>query len=150
MSPTPWDLPERIRSKIAVDADTGCWLWTGAKALGYGVAWDPLRRTAPAHRVVYEMIAFVIPDALELDHLCRVRSCVSPAHLEPVTHVENVSRSAHVLRTGEAVFPCGHPRTLDNSYACGKAGGKVKRQCRACHIARVQRHKAARRAQAAA
>jgi hypothetical protein len=34
-----------------------------------------------------------IPDGLQLDHLCRVRCCVNPNHLEPVTAKENTLRS---------------------------------------------------------
>lgn len=46
-----------------------------------------------AHRVVYESLVGPIPAGLELDHTCRVRRCVNPDHLEPVTHAENQRRS---------------------------------------------------------
>lgn len=66
----------------------GCWLWTGPlDAQSYGRHGAPL-----AHRVVYELLVGPIPKGLTLDHLCRVRSCVNPDHLEPVTHAENVRR----------------------------------------------------------
>jgi hypothetical protein len=45
-----------------------------------------------AHRFAYELLVGPIPEDLELDHLCRVRHCVNPAHLEPVTHLENILR----------------------------------------------------------
>lgn len=45
-----------------------------------------------AHRLAYEFIRGPIPDGLQLDHLCRVRRCVNPAHLEPVSQRENLIR----------------------------------------------------------
>jgi hypothetical protein len=74
---------------------TPCWIWQrGIDAAGYG-------RVAGtrAHRVFYERHVGPIPEGLTIDHLCRVRSCCNPAHLEPVTAVENVSRG-HLARRG--------------------------------------------------
>ena len=68
--------------------DGGCWIWRGRTTpQGYGAH----GRTV-AHRHVYESSVGQIPDGLELDHLCRVKLCVNPDHLEPVTHAENVRR----------------------------------------------------------
>jgi hypothetical protein len=76
----------------------GCWLWTGAKhALGYGqqrIDW----RIVPAHRFSYELLVGPIPEGLQIDHLCRVPSCVRPSHLEPVTHRENGLRGIAARR----------------------------------------------------
>lgn len=85
----------------------GCWMWHGkTNAEGYGLihAGGNVRRYLRAHRVVYEHLVGPVPDGLELDHLCRVKGCVNPAHLEPVTHKENSRRAL--------VRPCckrGHP-----------------------------------------
>lgn len=69
----------------------GCWLWEGALRGGYGrVKLDG--RTQAAHRASYELHVGPIPSGLVLDHLCRNRSCVNPAHLEPVTTEENIRR----------------------------------------------------------
>lgn len=85
----------------------GCWLWmagrTGPTGTdrrgGYGSFWDGHRMRA-AHLVSYEMFVGPIPPGLTLDHLCRVRHCVSPADLEPVTRTENTRRIDH-RRRGE-------------------------------------------------
>jgi len=99
----------------------GCWLWTGyINPNGYamfGRRW--------AHRVAYEFFVGPIPEGLELDHLCRVPACVNPAHLEAVTHRENMRRAPATNRT---VCPGGHPYDESNTHIT-KAG---KRHCRAC------------------
>lgn len=89
-------LPARIANKIEI-ADNGCWLWLGWTEkkengkLDYGkVWWNGTMRYA--HRIVYTLIVGEIPVGTELDHLCRTPSCVNPAHLEPVTPLENVKR----------------------------------------------------------
>ena len=66
-----------------------CWEWTGSKNRGYGKISMKDNTTILAHRAMYEMLVGPIPAHLELDHLCRNKSCVNPEHLEPVTHIEN-------------------------------------------------------------
>ncbi len=75
-----------------VEKTERCWLWRGAtNGQGYGVIGvDGHQRYA--HRLSYELFVGPIPDGLELDHLCRTPACVNPAHLEPVTHQENIRR----------------------------------------------------------
>lgn len=74
--------------------DTPCWVWKLAKTgKGYGCEWDLRRgRMVSAHILAYERAIGTVPEGLELDHLCRVRLCVNPDHLEPVTHAENIRR----------------------------------------------------------
>lgn len=89
-------LPVRLREKIWVNPKTGCWLWTGyVTKAGYARisgARRTSRRWVYVHRATYEFFRGKISDDLELDHLCRERSCVNPAHLEPVPHTENIAR----------------------------------------------------------
>lgn len=90
-------LAERLERQH-VRAAGGCWLWIGRRdRYGYGkFRVDGVERTA--HRVVYEHLVGPVPDDLELDHLCRIRLCVNPAHLEPVTHLENTRRAVQARR----------------------------------------------------
>lgn len=81
--------PETILSRYRVDG--GCWVWQGAKRGGYGRV-KLAGKTQEAHRVSYEFHIGHIPDGLVLDHLCRNRACINPAHLEPVTQEENIRR----------------------------------------------------------
>lgn len=88
---------------------TPCWIWQGALndrgyALGGGNGLGRL-----AHRVIWEREHGLVPEGFELDHLCRVRCCVNPEHLEVVTHAENMRRG-YVVSARPA--PAGFPSTL--------------------------------------
>lgn len=91
---------ERLHEKIEPEPMTGCWLWTGAVcSSGYGTI-DIGQTTRLAHRVSYELHRGPIPDGLTTDHLCRVRACVNPAHMEAVTVRENTVRGIEARRAG--------------------------------------------------
>ena len=138
-------LPTIIESKI--DRTSTCWLWTAAKDRhGYGVVrWD--KKAMRAHRTVYFLL--VGRTDLELDHLCRVRSCVNPAHLEPVQHAENVARgmsgkvqSAHWALPRNC--PRGHSLSGPNLYThYNQRLKRLNRQCRECKRTSKVRRRAA-------
>ena len=71
---------------------TPCWIWQGALGVGGYGALHREGRTQRAHRWMYKQFVGPIPEGAELDHLCRVRACVNPAHLEPISRAENVRR----------------------------------------------------------
>lgn len=77
----------------------GHWITTSLDYYGYGQV-NTTRRTSPmrSHRVVYEHLIGPIPDDMVIDHLCRVKCCVNPAHLEVVTQAENCRRIDRVGR----------------------------------------------------
>lgn len=106
----------------------GCWQWTGNTGRGYGRI-SANGRPQQAHRVGYELLVGPIPEGLTLDHLCRNRGCVNPAHVEPVTHRENVLRGEGVAANRARQTHCkrGHPFNDENTCLC--AG---KRYCRPC------------------
>lgn len=89
---TPESWPLHIRRNTREGAG-GCWLWTRSTSRdGYG--WASLNnKTHQAHRLAYILTHGEPGPGLVLDHTCRVRRCVNPAHLEPVTNAENLSRS---------------------------------------------------------
>jgi hypothetical protein len=99
-------------TRYELDAN-GCWIWQGAShSAGYGMLWSEDRKQVYAHRFFYEQHVGPIPDGLVIDHLCRVPACVNPAHLEPVTHLENCQRGVQPssLRTHCVE---GHPFTCE-------------------------------------
>lgn len=123
----------RFEAKISHEPN-GCWLWTARiHSNGYGALTVANRRLL-AHRVSYQHFVGPIRDGLQIDHLCRVRHCVNPAHLEAVTCAENIRRG----NTGKAAAtraalvthcPKGHEYTPENT-ALDTRGC---RHCRACH-----------------
>lgn len=86
------DLNDRIERFVERIPESGCWIWIGSLGShGYGqIGIRNIMNTA--HRVVYEFYKGEIPKGLYLDHLCRVKCCVNPNHLEPVTNRENLLR----------------------------------------------------------
>lgn len=121
-----------------------CWLWTGAlDSDGYGKLVRDHRQWY-AHRYAYIVSGLSIPDGLTLDHLCRVRHCVNPDHLEPVTSIENLrrghGRAARNRRATECQY--GHPFDNANTYV-SKRG---HRHCRACRNRRAAALRERRRA----
>lgn len=76
---------------------TPCWVWQMALAkAGYGLT-HVNGKTTSAHRFYYENRKGTIEKGLQLDHLCKVRCCVNPDHLEPVTNATN-SRRGNMTR----------------------------------------------------
>jgi len=108
-----------------VEAENGCWIWTGHLDTGrYAQIAYEAGRYALAHRVGY--FIYKGENHPEYDHTCRVRHCVNPDHLEPVTHLENMQR-ADCSRPHITHCPYGHEYNEENTY---KINGQ--RSCRAC------------------
>lgn len=119
-------------SRVDRSGPSGCWLWIGEiNAAGYGVF-----RKRRAHRWSYESSVGPIPAELVLDHLCRVRHCVNPAHLEPVTIGDNVLRGQTVTAANRAKTHCvnGHPFDAANTVRA-----RLGRNCRTCRNDRKRR-----------
>lgn len=110
-------LLERLLTKFAVNPDTLCWEWTGAKyRSGYGsIGCEDRRGSMYAHRAMYEALVGEIPESHQVDHLCFNKACVNTDHLEPVTPQENVRRAAHRMRRDDHCRN-GHPRTEESTY----------------------------------
>lgn len=118
-------------SFLAKTRETSCLVWIGStNSKGYGIVNVGNGVRALAHRVAYEAEYGPIPDGMVLDHLCRVRNCVNPMHLEVVTIAENNrrGRSLSALKPG-GVCSNGH-RLADESAIYTRPNG-VK-ECREC------------------
>lgn len=102
-------LIQRFEEKYFVAPD-GCWIWTAnVDRDGYGkISVSGIQRMA--HRASYEMHVGPIPDGMQIDHLCRKRSCVNHYHLEVVTLAENNRRKSITSRCQHGV---GVTRCID-------------------------------------
>lgn len=142
-------LPETVEARfwscVDKNASNGCWLWTGTlDSSGYG-RFAGNKQKHSAHRFSYEIAIGPIPKALTLDHLCRVRACVNPTHLEPVTNRENVLRGIGLSAANARKTHCpkGHPYSGENLLVCVTPRGTQARKCRTCsNELKVQRRRA--------
>lgn len=124
---------KQIKQRWLIDETTGCWIWLLSKTRdGYGQSWDSeLRIVRCAHIINYEKEHGPVPNGLELNHTCKNRCCVNPAHLEAVTHKYNVlvgdgfsaknSKQTHCKR--------GHEFTKENTHIRNDGA----RQCKICN-----------------
>lgn len=120
------DLPGRFWSRV--NKTDGCWLWTGTmNKFGYGVV-SVDNRHVMAHRVALTLSGYSLDPDLTVDHLCRVRACVRPDHLEQVSMRENLLRGNTITSANAAKTECpqGHP--LDGV----RVRAVVERYCKEC------------------
>lgn len=133
--PFPESLIMRLRFMPPNSMPTGCIEFTGPLGTNGRGQIKVGKVTKSPYVALYELLVGPVPEGLELDHLCRNPPCCNPAHLEPVTHAENMRRA------GLAVTQCkhGHEYTEANTYVTKKG----ERSCRTCHrlAERDRRHK---------
>jgi len=124
-------LMDRIRG-LSIPDENGCWAWKGyITSNGYGQIRieqpDGAWKTRYAHRISYEAFIGLIPVGLDLDHKCRIRHCVNPDHLEPVSRSENMRRSPLMDRQSHKTHcKYGHVFTSDRDAR----GRRTCLQCR--------------------
>ena len=127
---------KKIRKRMKAVGD--CWEWQGyVNNQGYGVI--NVDKPILAHRMSYTAFVGEIPEGKVLDHICRNRKCVNPAHLRILTIGENVLCGETIAAKKKAQTHCihGHPFDDENTYFY-----KGRRQCRTCRRENDLKHKA--------
>lgn len=136
-------LRERIFARVSMEPNTGCWIWLNAAMFGYGIT-SYRGRCVRAHRLSYLLFKGKIGEQFVLDHLCRVRCCVNPDHLEIVSTRENLMRGESFSAINFKKTHCcnGHPLSEKNlrflkgrnpnriCWICARAREKSRRQKR--------------------
>lgn len=119
-------LPAKWLASIRVDERYGCWRWTGSKTHnGYGRV-NEGNSSVVAHKAVYELLHGPVPEGRAIDHGCRRRDCVNPAHLEPVSTSVNLRRRRLAGRVRE-LCKAGH-----NMFVNGQVTPEGGETCRVC------------------
>ncbi|TMS00113.1 HNH endonuclease signature motif containing protein [Nonomuraea basaltis] len=149
--PKPKPIAEQLLRKVT-PGHGGCWIWTGIVInSGYprlGITRQNKTKQYLAHRLSYQLFVGPIPEGMQIDHLCMVRRCVNPQHLEAVTPQINVLRSPNTIasRWGHRTH-CerGHEYTAENTYLQPRRDNpdKTSRVCRTCKKAWKRDRKAA-------
>lgn len=170
---------KRFFAYVQLDLRRGCWLWIGAlNKHNYGQFHDSTRNQPNIHafRWAYEYFKGPLPEGYEPDHLCRIRPCVNPDHLEGVTQQVNASRASRkevclrghndwakdgdrrkcrICRNEREKKRVWNQRRLNgafivggstckrghNNWASKTINGKLRRVCRTCRNATVQRYR---------
>lgn len=132
---------DALLGRVMPITESGCWIWMGeiAKSHGYGIVNGPIgngKRRDYAHRIFHERFKGPIPEGLTIDHLCRVRCCVNPDHLDAVPIGINVLRGESNAAKHAKKTHCihGHPLTSDNLVPISTR--PRYRMCRHCANAR--------------
>lgn len=136
-------LEQRFWQKVEQSPD--CWEWKAYRDnCGYG-RFKMGKSMRNAHAVAYELLVGEVPDGFELDHLCRNRGCVNPAHLEVVTHRTNTMRgvSPHALNAKKTHCINGHEFNAENTYF--RPGPTPRRDCRQCLLIKSRSYYARKR-----
>lgn len=128
---------QRFSAKFVANGYNDCWIWTGAvESQGYG-RFCLHGKTIYAHRASFILHNSVIPDGMQIDHLCRNRRCVNPSHLEIVTQKENILRgeSPTAKHARQAVCIRGHELSGKNLRIAPNGA----RKCKTCHNSESKR-----------
>lgn len=123
---------KRFLRFVRIDLETGCHVWEGAKqSRGYGCFGVGGGKSALAHRWIYEQAVGPIGPGLQIDHACKNKACVNPAHLEAVSAKENNRRSDSPSAKNARATHCANGHELSGPNLFFKRDGR--RQCRRCH-----------------
>jgi hypothetical protein len=139
-------LLEQFEERFIPEPNSGCWLWL-MKLTSFGYGQIKVRgKPSRAHRISYELYRGPIPDDLGLDHLCRIKSCVNPFHLEPVPQKTNVLRGIGLTSINAKKTHCIHGHAFDEQNTRLKRWRNfTMRVCRECNRLKSRKYRLERR-----
>lgn len=122
------ELPDQFWDRV--NKEESCWLWMGKIDDGYG-RWHVAGKYHLVHRLAFVVLKHKLGENTQVDHLCKVRNCLNPDHLEEVTPKENTRRGlTKRFNTDPDKCPYGHDYAKQIK---GKAEGSIYKVCNVCH-----------------
>lgn len=133
---------DRFWKKVAKYDD--CWEWHGkVSSRGYGVMHTPYSSSTPAHKVSFILHGGSIAPGNLVDHICRNRKCVNPAHLREATIRQNTTENSESVAAKNIVKThrdSGHELSGDN-LRVDRRGWRACRKCQVIHVRNSRRRK---------
>lgn len=141
--------PKRLEVFHSVLGEESCWPHPfSCTRGGYSRVTVDHTTMAYAHRVAYELLVGPIPPGLTIDHLCKVRCCVNPKHMEVVTQKVNNLRGDSPAALNYRTLVCKNGHVLEGDNLVANYLKRGVRRCRICLNAWNARDYAKRKAQA--
>lgn len=142
------DLQVRFWRSIQATSAEGCWSWIGPRnSYGYGRLMESVGKRKckqlMAHRFSYEQVIGQIEEGMTVDHTCRNKSCVNPAHMEIVSRGENSKRSysKNMNAMRDKTCTMGHKIEEGNIVKEIRNNGKERLRCLICSRNRGRKRK---------
>jgi len=123
---------EVLKKRSVKDKNSNCWNWLGSRSANKYGCIHFRGRTQKTHRVSYILFVGEIPKDLTIDHICRNTLCINPAHLRPMSLIDNIMAGNGICVKNKNKTHCVNGHDITNGYVWKRKIGNPVRVCRKC------------------